>query len=132
MSIVTTEAKELLRNAVKIYRSKEILPAIKEEMLDGDLIHYIQENFIAKVVRQQDQMMIAAIKQAVDEGLVHTAIMIDRDYIQELFVRMAPRTVWFEAHRTGTCPCCGKEIYRGHNEKYCGFCGQAIAWELTP
>ena len=129
---MTIEAKELLRNAVKIYRSKEILPAIKEEMLDGDLIHYIQENFIAKVVRQQDQMMIDAIKQAVDEGLVHTAYIIDRDRIKELFTRMEPQTVWFETHGEGTCPCCGKDIYRGFNEKYCGFCGQALAWEITP
>ena len=129
---MTIEAKKLLRNAVKTYRSKEILPAIKEEMLDGDLIHYIQERFIAKVVRQQDQMMIDAIKQAVDEGLVHTAIMIDRDYIQDLFVRMEPRTVWYKTHGEGTCPCCGKDIYRTFNEKYCGFCGQALAWEITP
>jgi len=129
---VTTEAKDLLRNAVKIYRSKEILPAIKEEMLDGDLIHYIQENFIAKVVRQQDQMMIDAIKQAVDEGLVHTAYMIDRDYIQELFTRMEPRAVLFKNNGVGTCPCCGMDIYKGFNQQYCEFCGQAIAWEITP
>ena len=129
---MTIEAKELLRNAVKIYRSKEILPAIKEEMLDGDLIQYIQENFIAKVVRQQDQMMIDAIKQAVDEGFVHTAYMIDRDYIQELFTRMEPRTVLFKHHGMGTCPCCGKDIYKGFNQQYCEFCGQAITWEITP
>ena len=128
---MTIVAKELLRKAVKIYRSKEILPAVKEEMLDGDLIRYIQENFIAKVVRQQDQMMIDAIKQAVDEGFVHTAFVIDRDHLQELFARMKQQTVWFETHGEGTCPCCGKDIYRGFNEKYCGFCGQALAWEIT-
>lgn len=129
---MTMDTKELLRKAVTIYKSKLILPEIKERMQDEELIRYIQEAYIAKVIRRQDEMITDAIMKAVDEGLVRTAFLIDRDFIQDLFSRMEPKTVWFEAHGSATCHCCGKDIYRGFNEKYCGFCGQALAWEITP